>query len=81
MDRPLRPGPLADVDLHIAGEEGDILYGGSIIEVEFEKELQGGPAEHNDASEESLPATVTVEKHRLEIVEYGEPWNPLDSDL
>jgi hypothetical protein len=67
------------IDLHIVDDEDEILNGGRIIAVEFkgatthdaEKDL--GAIQDDTETSETVPATITVEKWKYEIVEYSDP--------
>ena len=52
------------IDLHIVDDEDEILQGGRIVGVEF-KDVA--------ATSETIPAIITAEKWKYEIVEYSEP--------
>ncbi|MCA1730438.1 MAG: hypothetical protein LC751_13830 [Actinobacteria bacterium] len=67
------------IDLHIVDDEDEILNGGRIIAVEFKDTTdhdveKGQEAIQGDIeTSETVPAIVTVEKWKYEIVEYSNP--------
>jgi hypothetical protein len=67
------------IDLHIVDDEDEILNGGRIIAVEF-KDATNHDAEKDQEviqgdteTSETVPATITLEKWKYEIVEYSDP--------
>jgi hypothetical protein len=67
------------IDLHIVDDEDEILNGGRIIAVEFKDTTDHDAEKGQEASQgdietsETVPAIVTVEKWKYEIVEYSDP--------
>lgn len=67
------------IDLHIVDDKDEVVDGGRITAVEFE-DPTGHDAERDreaiqgEAEESGVgPAIVTVEKWKLEVVEYSDP--------
>ena len=67
------------IDLHIVDDEDEILNGGRIVTVEFkdatddDAEKDRGAIQGDTEISETVPAIVTVEKWKYEIVEYSDP--------
>jgi hypothetical protein len=67
------------IDLHIVDDEDEILNGGRIIAVEFKDTTDHDAEKGQEAiqgdieTSETVPAIVTVEKWKYEIVEYSDP--------
>jgi hypothetical protein len=69
-DTPIDLGP--EIDLHIVDDEDEILRGGRIVKVEFEQ-ATSIDSEEGEGGQESIPALVTVEEWKVEIIEYTDP--------
>lgn len=67
------------IDLHVVDDEDEILNGGRIIAVEFKDATDHDAEKDREAiqgdteTSETVPAIVTVEKWKYEIVEYSDP--------